>query len=796
MHPEAEEKTRDDDEKRTDESTPSRWRKIALVAALVVIVVLLAIVCLPLYSPLFRGFVVGKLQDATGRQVDIERLSCNLLRSRVQLRSLVVREEDGQDNFLVARDLDLDFSLWPLLWGQLRVPRLSVRGVEANIEIDQTGRANYESILQHIAPQTDRQPGTAPSLPDVKGQVELEDVSVNYRNERTGISSQLVDGRLRGRIEGWGDVTYTSKCRQIQVKSDPATRPEGQFRYELNGHLSVNLRRGNPYVESEGTLSVTQGGLQNIPGEPVSDLSFALKHQVGVDLKTGVVDLRTLHLNSDYFDVSATHTRIREVEKASRLIGAHPESIAVAVLKMANLIGWSGRVRVSVDPARVGKDFGPVVAAISNGMVTAGPGGGGLVFRPELASRLTDLSLQLDELELSLGGDGARKTVRTSFYASLRPKSGPALPVGLLCQGTVEGGAASGLNVWGRFTDGPLQGINLDGRIGVARAADVPTMHVRVRVPRSEIGPDLLRFTPFKLPEFLRQMDIDGALMGEASADVAADGGLSYSVRLDTFGVNCLSDSLPISLRGLSATLYADEKRLQCRSFVGRSWGGLAEGNAALHFARANEPNTFDVYLSVEGAALERMVAGLGPADGNLRQIGGRMDLKVDAAGNLADHRSITGRGHLNIREGRLAKLPLLAGFLSVLKLGLPDRGVFDTVEVVFRLSDGQILLPRVFLSSETVDITGKGSIAFNGDARLVLAAATSTRKGKGIPLLSDALSLVVRGIQQTILPPVLVKGKIWAPRYKVLALEPIKTPLRSLTGLIPLLPSPEKAEE
>jgi hypothetical protein len=795
MPPEEEDTTRDNEETTTDKSTPSRGRRIAFHAALVVAVLVLAIVCLPLYSPLFRGLVAGKLQAATGQKVDLDGFSCNLLLSNARLRSLAIREEDGRGDLFVVKNLDLDFSLWPLLWGRVRVPRLSVRGVEANLVIDQTGRANYESILQQLARRDNKGRAPEPSLPDVAGRIELENASVNYRNDRTGVSSQLVEGSLSGRINGLDDITYTSRCRQITVKSGPGSQPAGQFRYELNGELAVYLRRDAPYVESEGLLSVIQGDLQDISGQSLSDLSFALEHRFGVDLNTGIVDLEELRLNSDYLDVSAAHTRITEMEKAGRLIGAHPENIAVAALKMANAIGWSGQLRVSVDPTRVGKDFGPIVAAVSGGMVAPGPRGGGLVFTPQPASLPGDLSLQLEELELSLVGDGARKTVRAGSFISLVPENGPALPIGLLCQGTVEGGAASGLNLWGRFTDGPLRGINVDGRIGVARSADVPTMHLRVRMPRSELSPDLLRFVPVKLPEFLHELDIDGALMGEATVDVAADGRLSYSVRLDTFGVNCLSASLPISLRGFSASLYADEKRLQCRSFVGRSWGGLAEGNAVLHFARPDQPDVFDVYLRVQGADLERIFAGLGPNDSKLRQISGRTDLKVDAAGDLADHRSITGRGHLNIREGRLAKLPLLAGFLGVLKLNLPDRGIFDTVEIDFRLSEGQILLPRLLLSSEVVDITGKGSIAFNGDTRLVLAAATSTRTGKGIPLLSKAVGTLVRGIQQHILPPVLVTGKAWDPRYKVMALEPIKKPLRSLKGLIPLLPSPKSPE-
>ncbi|HRU04476.1 MAG TPA: hypothetical protein P5137_01725, partial [Candidatus Brocadiia bacterium] len=95
----------------------------------------------------------------------------------------------------------------------------------------------------------------------------------------------------------------------------------------------------------------------------------------------------------------------------------------------------------------------------------------------------------------------------------------------------------------------------------------------------------------------------------------------------------------------------------------------------------------------------------------------------------------------------------------------------------------------HILLSSQAVEVTGRGTIRLDGETDLILAAVSPKTSG-GIPLISDAFNVVIRGVQGAILPPVRVTGKIWAPKWKVMKLEPIRRPLRSVLDLAGLLGS------
>jgi hypothetical protein len=458
-------------------------------------------------------------------------------------------------------------------------------------------------------------------------------------------------------------------------------------------------------------------------------------------------------------------------------------------------LDWTGRLLMQFRPRSIGTDFGPLFGHLAGGIFRVNAGQHPLTVVPAPESWGEELMLQLNELGMGMTGQGIRKGLRMAVDASVFVRS-TEVPCSVVWESVMEPDPAPAQSWQARMSSGPLRGVQADGRADLSAASPAVPLSVELSVPTLEITPQLRRFLPVHAPPWMEQIDLSGALTGRASMDRDGKGRLAYSARLETFGLNATSPSLPVSLRGVSAQLYLDQNRIQCRSLVGRSWDGLLRGNGVLTWGEGAEPDCFDARLTVERASLARMVGTDADAGKESSQLAGGVDFSIDAKGDPSDLRSITGRGEVELKEGRIAQLPLLAGLLNILKLSMPTRGVFDQGRARFRLREGKVHIRELHLASEVIEITGKGTIDINGDVRLVLAASTSQRKGKGIPLLSDAISLVVRGIQQSILPPVLVKGKIWEPKYKVLALEPIKTPLRSITGLIPLLPSPEKAEE
>ena len=73
------------------------------------------------------------------------------------------------------------------------------------------------------------------------------------------------------------------------------------------------------------------------------------------------------------------------------------------------------------------------------------------------------------------------------------------------------------------------------------------------------------------------------------------------------------------------------------------------------------------------------------------------------------------------------------------------------------------------------------------------MVAGTSRRPGEDwfpVRVVKDVVHVVVGGLQETFMPPVHVTGTLGEPRFRLLALEPIKRPLRHVTDVLDLVPT------
>ncbi|NQT18445.1 MAG: AsmA-like C-terminal domain-containing protein [Planctomycetes bacterium] len=366
--------------------------------------------------------------------------------------------------------------------------------------------------------------------------------------------------------------------------------------------------------------------------------------------------------------------------------------------------------------------------------------------------------------------------------------------VELALEGNFDSGIVRDFDLSGRILDGPLIGTRLSGWVQPVELGSLPTLHAQILMPRLDVDSSLIDMLPEQYAALARKFAVRGTLKGEGVVTLGDDGKLSYSMGFRCFDVGCESEMPPLSVGAVAASVHIDEQRVQCGSFAGRMWDGAISGNAILHFPRELlAPPTFECHLDLDGASLKRIAAKLGDKASN---ISGRMAVFLDVRGDIENMGSVKGRGTVEIREARLSELPLVAGLVNLFSLSLPKKTVFDKVDISFQISGGAVRFSQILLSSDAIEIAGTGEVSLDGEANLVMAVATSERKRKGIPILSDALTLVVRGLQQTILPPVHVTGRISEPTFKVMAMEPITKPLKSIIGLIPFLPKPEKKGE
>jgi len=345
------------------------------------------------------------------------------------------------------------------------------------------------------------------------------------------------------------------------------------------------------------------------------------------------------------------------------------------------------------------------------------------------------------------------------------------------------------VDIEGRMRSGPLGGARFSASADFAgeRAA----VQVNVTAPRVTLEAGTLSFLPADVAAFASDFRPSGVVRADLFADFVEGAGFDYSVEIRLSDASIAARAFPLVLCDLGADIHADEGMVQLRGLAARAWGGAATGSGILTMWGAGL-FSWRGHVEVRGANLADIAAWIeAPSD-----VRGRVEGWADIAANSTGRDSISGGGSIRVDDAYLARLPFFAGLMNVLSLTVPQQTVFDSGEFDFRFDGGRVHVSEILLSSPTVDITGKGIISLDGEVDAVLAVATSRRPKKGIPVISDVLGFVVRGLQRNLLPPVRVTGTIREPRYKVLTFEPIKRPFGSLAELIPFLPSPGEASE
>ncbi len=343
-------------------------------------------------------------------------------------------------------------------------------------------------------------------------------------------------------------------------------------------------------------------------------------------------------------------------------------------------------------------------------------------------------------------------------------------------------------NLHATLLGGPLRGGKISGWLDSSQPNSPPSFNIEADLPWFEITPELLALLPARYLDLARQLNPKGAATGRVILTLRQpDSQFDWSAQAEVAGVQMISSVWPVDARSLSATVSASSRRLQVPYVSARAYDGALEGAGVIQFPDdpAKAP-FFDFWIALEKASLQDMTRTLGDS---ARGLSGQTRVFLSATGDFGGPDSIIAKGEVSITQGTLADLPVLAGFFNIISLQLPGRTVFDTAEVRFTVLGGVVTFEHILLSSQAVEVTGRGTIRLDGETDLILAAVSPKTSG-GIPLISDAFNVVIRGVQGAILPPVRVTGKIWAPKWKVMKLEPIRRPLRSVLDLAGLLGS------
>ncbi len=176
---------------------------IAAVAVLIALIGLSFFVRSYLRSERLKALLVPRIEQVTGRGVNIGSIQVSLFRGIV-VKGLSIRGKSGEGDFLSARSLVLDYRLLPLLKKELIIEKLELESPSVRIEKKKDGTYNFSDILDTFnkREEAERTGGTGqaggPGFLVAADSLHIVDARLEYRDDQTGLDASVVaDGDFK-----------------------------------------------------------------------------------------------------------------------------------------------------------------------------------------------------------------------------------------------------------------------------------------------------------------------------------------------------------------------------------------------------------------------------------------------------------------------------------------------------------------------------------------------------------------------------------------------------------------------
>ena len=271
------------------------------VAALLGLLLLLAAAILLLVDPNdYRDDITAAVQDATGRELNIEGdLSLSLFPwlglSLGETRLSNAAGEGVEKDFARVESVDINVKLLPLLQQRIEMKTLHLRGLRVNLSRTADGRSNWDDLLR---PSTDdiSQPAkssageseTKPALALAIGGINIEDAQIVWDDRQAGQRIEVDRFFLRtGPIAPGAPIDIELRTRLAM--SEPALHTP----IELKGRLTFDLSAQRYRLDGLDVSLNMQSELL-----PVSPLNVRLRGNIDADIAQQRVQLAGLQLQT------------------------------------------------------------------------------------------------------------------------------------------------------------------------------------------------------------------------------------------------------------------------------------------------------------------------------------------------------------------------------------------------------------------------------------------------------------------------------------------------------------------
>lgn len=254
----------------------------------------------------------------------------------------------------------------------------------------------------------------------------------------------------------------------------------------------------------------------------------------------------------------------------------------------------------------------------------------------------------------------------------------------------------------------------------------------------------------------------------------------SYTMDVELKGCEMLAGTYKIPLWGMEGRLEFSKEGLLGKHISARCCGGQVEGS--LVFKTDTHPNQYEGEVNFSRIALEELARKMGNKENALS---GLLFGNIKFHGSGTDPKSFSAGGKINVNEGYLSEVPIILNIFNVLNLSLPKKESFHSAKVKFDVKDGMIHINEGMVNSDTVELSGRGHINFDGTMHIDVAAGFNKGFFSQLPIVGKFFDLIVGGVRKQ-LTMVEIKGTFSNPETHSVPFKPFTRSIGSMFDILP----------
>lgn len=344
----------------------------------------------------------------------------------------------------------------------------------------------------------------------------------------------------------------------------------------------------------------------------------------------------------------------------------------------------------------------------------------------------------------------------------------------------------------GEVLDAPFRGVQFDGwtRLGEQRQ-----FRMHLTGESVQIGPELAAFLPADLHEAVAPFHFNGWANVLSAVELQRGRAPEFTVKMDIAGASLLIPPQNIPVTSASAKLAVVPGTAHFVLESGFLFDGLLDGASTVRFY-GNGQTPILASLNFQHMNLALLLNHLMPGEDAPP---GMMSGNLSVAGNLATPKQLLVRGEVALRDAVLVELPLFASLFSVLNLNISRSETVRSGDMRYwlDLDKGRFHIRRAEIRSRNVQLSGKGSIGFDGTLDITVVTALTEATDRGIfGSLRRITHVLVDGVQRMVTPPIHVTGTLEKPKFEVMAVRHFGRPITSLFDLVGRVTGVSEAEE